>query len=91
MDPLAMLRYHVSGAVARGEAEPIVGVEADDAFRATLAGDDEPDPFAPPDYAARPLPTDGVRHDFESSRDADEGGTGPCAVCGELRRRALHA
>lgn len=27
LSPLELLRYHVSGAIARGEAEPIVAIE----------------------------------------------------------------
>jgi hypothetical protein len=30
------------------------------------------------------------KHDFESERDAPEGGLGTCAVCGELRNRWQH-
>jgi hypothetical protein len=29
-------------------------------------------------------------HDFESHRDAAEGGTGPCAICGQSRGNAIH-
>jgi hypothetical protein len=30
-------------------------------------------------------------HEYESSRDADEGGRAPCAVCGYYRDAAVHA